>query len=413
MIPTWLTPWLVLLVIWVGVISFFIYEYVDRPFYDVSLFSPAYSFPGQAANDPDALTLQQVKWLSEQDLEEVEVTDTIDALQGNIPSSLLEQSAYLSGNTHAFPIRDQGACGSCFAFASIGAMEERVLIASGGLYDDKLSEQYFLSCVLDGFTCVSNSISGTLRDLSLYGVQAVNFTYQEKDNGNYQPVVPCETSLRASYTVYMSDVIHLKASSSEETVRIIKEELLVRGPVIAALEIFYDPATSYYYWRRYQVLDLSQVSEKRSAGWHMVIIKGWGTTPEGIPYWIIKNSWGPEGGTSPSDYYMVRMGTNESGIEEHVYAFQVHVLDEERQEIYFERAPGYVYRLHQRIQSDAQHSTYMYSAAVQLSIMLTAFLLQVEWTTQRRTLFIALIVMINIFTVVEVEWNVLHRQYQR
>ncbi len=49
------------------------------------------------------------------------------------------------------PIRDQGQCGSCWAFTSIGAIESHVAINYGVLL--KLSEQNLVDCALDRDGC--------------------------------------------------------------------------------------------------------------------------------------------------------------------------------------------------------------------------------------------------------------------
>ena len=49
------------------------------------------------------------------------------------------------------PPRDQGQCGSCWAFATVGALECNIAIQDGLIVD--LSEQWLLSCNLDGWSC--------------------------------------------------------------------------------------------------------------------------------------------------------------------------------------------------------------------------------------------------------------------
>lgn len=49
------------------------------------------------------------------------------------------------------PVKDQGPCGSCWAFAMVGAFESAILINDGVEVD--LSEQWLVSCNLFGFGC--------------------------------------------------------------------------------------------------------------------------------------------------------------------------------------------------------------------------------------------------------------------
>ncbi len=49
------------------------------------------------------------------------------------------------------PVRNQGGCGSCWAFATVGALECNILIRDGQTVD--LSEQWLVSCNQSGYSC--------------------------------------------------------------------------------------------------------------------------------------------------------------------------------------------------------------------------------------------------------------------
>ncbi len=49
------------------------------------------------------------------------------------------------------PIRDQGQCGSCWAFSTVGVLESRILMRDGISRD--LAEQYLVSCNVDNWGC--------------------------------------------------------------------------------------------------------------------------------------------------------------------------------------------------------------------------------------------------------------------
>ncbi len=48
-------------------------------------------------------------------------------------------------------------------------------------------------------------------------------------------------------------------------------------------------------------------------GGHAVRILGWGVDKQGVDYWLVANSWGPEWGLD--GFFKIRRGTNECGIE--------------------------------------------------------------------------------------------------
>ena len=50
------------------------------------------------------------------------------------------------------PVRNQGDCGSCWAFATVAPLESAILIRDGVEVD--LSEQWLVNCNTDGFNCV-------------------------------------------------------------------------------------------------------------------------------------------------------------------------------------------------------------------------------------------------------------------
>ena len=73
------------------------------------------------------------------------------------------------------PVKDQGQCGSCWAFSSTGAMEGAHYIASGKL--ESFSEQQLVDCVK---TCAG--CNG--------GLQSLAFRYLEKHNMELESVYP-------------------------------------------------------------------------------------------------------------------------------------------------------------------------------------------------------------------------------
>ena len=48
-------------------------------------------------------------------------------------------------------VRDQGGCGACWAFATVGVLESAIKLRDG--VDRDLSEQYLISCNMDGWSC--------------------------------------------------------------------------------------------------------------------------------------------------------------------------------------------------------------------------------------------------------------------
>lgn len=58
------------------------------------------------------------------------------------------------------PADDQGRCGSCWAFAAVGALESKILMAGGSEYD--LSEQQQVSCNTEHYGCCGGYLNAAL-----------------------------------------------------------------------------------------------------------------------------------------------------------------------------------------------------------------------------------------------------------
>jgi len=74
-----------------------------------------------------------------------------------VPTAPVRNSSYLSRTSHASavdwrlteavtPIKNQGQCGSCWAFSATEAVESQLIMASGGRSDIELSPQQITSC---------------------------------------------------------------------------------------------------------------------------------------------------------------------------------------------------------------------------------------------------------------------------
>ncbi|CAG2176662.1 unnamed protein product, partial [Oppiella nova] len=69
------------------------------------------------------------------------------------------------------PIKDQGSCGSCWAFAAVGGIEGQIAIKQGKLLS--LSEQELLDCTYSGTGCNGGSPTEAYNTLAqrLHGIQ--------------------------------------------------------------------------------------------------------------------------------------------------------------------------------------------------------------------------------------------------
>jgi len=174
------------------------------------------------------------------------------------------------------PVKNQGQCGSCWAFSTTGSIEGRSFISSGKLIS--LSEQDLVDCSKQNSGC-----NGGLMDYAFSFVESNNglcteaeYPYKayqhwrcEEDGcTKYDPI--------SSYKDVSSSTAALEAACNE-------------GPVSIAIEA--DQST----FQQYTSGVMS--GECGTSLDHGVLLVGYGTEG-GDDYWKVKNSWGKDWGES-------------------------------------------------------------------------------------------------------------------
>jgi len=217
--------------------------------------------------------------------------DTIEIL-GNAPTQWDWRD--VNGEDWTTPIRDQGRCGSCYAFGALAAMETIYNINKNNPdIDIDLSEQYIVSCGpkkypihIDG--CCGATITGTLAYIEKFGTVDENrFTYQAIDakgrdagdcgwQGSHDPVEcpgldgPFYKTSKASFLFSIDEM---------------KDAIYNYGPIVATMKVYED-------FREYTG-GIYKSDYNGYLGGHLVAIVGYNDNPG---YWICKNSWGTEWG---------------------------------------------------------------------------------------------------------------------
>ena len=200
-------------------------------------------------------------------------------------------------------INDQLACGSCYAFASIAALES-VYKIENNLPNKEMdfSEQTIVSCgqkCTDMLGCCGGHTSTTLEFLKYLGVNEENyFPYEGRDDSSYDEVICHDKNVGWSDSlVKISN--YEKLSSNTET---IKNALITYGPLPTVMTVYEDfhgsnPDIFHYpnedewpdniYYHKYGNLVGSTFKN------HAVTIVGYNDIKG---YWICKNSWGKSWG---------------------------------------------------------------------------------------------------------------------
>jgi C1A family cysteine protease len=208
----------------------------------------------------------------------------------------------INGVSYITPVKNQGSCGSCWAFAVTGALESQVMIDSAGMPMD-LSEQILLSCSGAG-TCSGGSsakASDFIRDTGLPVESCFQYSGTNNSCSN-----ACADWQSATYSVMAWHA----ASTSAATVEDLKNALYAYGPVVATMYVYND----FYYYRS----GVYTYTSGAYLGAHAVLVVGYDDENQ---CFIVKNSWGS--GWGEAGYFLIAYsemtGTSRFGYSVLVY----------------------------------------------------------------------------------------------
>lgn len=268
------------------------------------------------------------------------------------------------------PVKDQGKCGSCWAFATTSTLADRFNIQSIGKLNIDLSPTYMLLCDFIGQelvvknpeiqqnifneinltsigigSCNGNSLSDAWRYLYIFGTPtddcvpydktigtelAIN-TPSDFSSNNYTPLCTSVTgkiadmcsniSENASNDEYGTPARFFRCIHFYSVAGVPKDngdEIFIRhniyswGPVSTGMVVYPD---LYTFNAKKEIYEWNGIGE--SLGGHAIEIVGWGEE-KNKKYWIAKNSWGKNWGRN--GYFYIARGVNMCEIEANVVA---------------------------------------------------------------------------------------------
>jgi C1A family cysteine protease len=224
----------------------------------------------------------------------------------------LSMPSYFSwGNHNGYnwmtSIKNQGYCGSCWAFAACEDFEAVQKIRLYQPYREiDVSEQTIVSCWKGD--CNDWNLDGTLESFKNNGTpDETCFPYVS--GTGYVPPCANRCSDWLSRALFIDDW----GRYDSPAVATIKGEIQNDGPVMTWMNVFTD-------FRDFYTGGVYVHTGGTSLGGHFVVLYGW---DDGNNCWLAKNSWGTGWGETGPDgsggWFRIRMGTNEVGCENWVY----------------------------------------------------------------------------------------------
>ncbi len=197
------------------------------------------------------------------------------------------------------PIKNQGHCGSCWAFASTAALESHIALQTGKLFE--LSVQELVTCAPNIDHCGgTGGCNGNTAELAYDFVSSgrgmvtewqwaytsgANHTVPTCDN------IPTDNATIPGAVASIEGYIGLEHNDYFGLL----QAVATVGPVVVNVD-----ATN---WRLYQggIFDESQFSNPTTTTTtttrdinHVVVVEGYGKDETtGQDYWLVRNSWGP------------------------------------------------------------------------------------------------------------------------
>ena len=201
------------------------------------------------------------------------------------------------------PVKDQGQCGSCWAFSAVAAMEGAYNYKSGTL--NSFSEQELVDCTNNGhYTCnLGGEMSDGITEIvsNHGGVISTEAAYPYTAKSKF--IKSCgaddstgvKTGITGFTAVAEGDETALKAASAQQTIVAVGMDASANAFQLYSSGV-YAPATC------------SSTSLD-----HGVAVVGYDTMTQGGDYWIVRNSWGESWGQD-GYVYIARNDNNKCGL---------------------------------------------------------------------------------------------------
>ena len=193
-------------------------------------------------------------------------------------------------------VKDQGKCGSCWAFSTTGSLEGAHAKKTSKLVS--LSEQNLIDCDKKDKGCKGGLMTTAFKYIEENGGIDTEASYPYK--GKSEIKERCKFK-KADIGATVSRHISIKMLDCVA----LKEAVGTIGPISAAMDASH---SSFQLYKR-GIYEPKKCSESQLD--HGILVVGYGSL-EGEEYWLVKNSWGKKWGME--GYFMIAAKNNLCGI---------------------------------------------------------------------------------------------------
>ncbi|KAL6776200.1 hypothetical protein ACKKBG_A20235 [Auxenochlorella protothecoides x Auxenochlorella symbiontica] len=212
------------------------------------------------------------------------------------PAHMVPASLSWVGTPADSPVKDQAACGSCWTFSTVAPFEAALFRETG--VQTLLSEQNLLDCnwMETNHGCFGGQQVAAMDWIFANGGLAAQADYPYVGVNDW-----CKKDVpKKAFTG--------KAVLVEGGEEALKEALYTQGPLTVSVDASAD-SFRFYSGGVYRNEDCKTKAADLD---HAVILSGYGTTEEGVDYWLIKNMWSTYWGEQ--GYMKIPRHPNDCGI---------------------------------------------------------------------------------------------------